>query len=78
MPATNSILALAASTTPKDKEEDDKEEQGGEKMTPALLRRLALAHDGTGLLHFETLIVRTPIPNSPFSVLSPISFIWWQ
>jgi len=45
MPANNSILALAASTSTKDKDDDD--EQGGEKMTPALLRRLALAHDGS-------------------------------
>ncbi|KAM3569487.1 hypothetical protein VYU27_008416 [Nannochloropsis oceanica] len=44
MRATNSIPALAAGTRPKDKEADD--EQGGEKMTPDLLRRLALAHDG--------------------------------
>jgi len=48
MRATNSIPALAAGTRPKDKEADD--EQGGEKMTPDLLRRLALAHDGTWLL----------------------------
>jgi len=73
MPATNSILALAASTSTKDKDDDD--EQGGENMTPALLRRLALTHDGKR--EIENLRALTSILNSPSSALSLVSLIWW-